>query len=145
MAALDLYRLVYTSFKQPICDEGEIQRILKSARAKNPAMGITGVLIHSDSRFLQYLEGEKEQLKLLFELIQNDKRHTAVVERNFEPISERAFPNWLMAYKDIALANVTFDTRVTDEDIQKFEDIVKGDLDFSNSGLRLLKLFVESK
>ena len=55
----DLYRLVYTSFRKPKCDDGEIKNILDACKRNNPRRNITGILMHSDSRFIQYIEGSK--------------------------------------------------------------------------------------
>lgn len=78
----DLYRLVYTSFRKPSCDEKAIQDILQACKRNNPGRGVTGILLHSKNRFIQYMEGEKEHVEALYNLIKDDPRHTSVNRRS---------------------------------------------------------------
>ena len=134
-----LYRLVYTSFRKPACDENEIQNILASCKKNNPGREITGVLLHSDKRFIQYMEGDKEEVLSLYELIKDDPRHTSVNQRDFGPIDERIFPSWEMGFKDVD--KVEFDTETSDSDKATFNGLIKGELDFDDNALRTLQLF----
>ncbi|WP_420576523.1 BLUF domain-containing protein [Ekhidna sp.] len=134
-----LYRLVYTSFRKPECDENEIQNILQSCKKNNPGRDITGVLLHSDKRFIQYIEGSKEEVEQLYDLISDDPRHTSINQRNFEAINDRLFPSWEMGYKDID--KVSFNTDASTEDQKTFNGIIKGELDFDDNALRILQLF----
>jgi hypothetical protein len=137
----DLYRLVYTSFRNHKCDDLEISKILDACKRNNPQRGVTGILMHSDSRFIQYIEGGKSEILGLFELIKDDPRHTSVSQRNFEKIDARMFPSWEMGFKDISKESIAFNTEVSDQDKNIFEGLIKGELDFDNSGMRLLQLF----
>lgn len=136
----DLHRLVYTSFRKPICDDGEIKNILESCQRNNPKRAVTGILMHSDSRFIQYIEGEKDDLTELYELIEKDSRHGGVNLRNREPITERVFPSWEMGYKDLS-QNLEFDTKVSRDDKAKFEKLLNGEMDLTDEGMKLIKLF----
>ncbi len=137
----DLYRLVYTSFRKPQCDDGEIKNILDSCKRNNPRRNITGILMHSDSRFIQYIEGSKSDVLELFNLIGDDDRHASVNQRNFEPIPKRVFPSWEMGYKDLPTKELEFNTNVSPLDKKSFEELIKGELDFTNDGMRILQLF----
>lgn len=137
----DLYRLVYTSFRNPECDDHEIAKILASCKKNNPGRNVTGILIHSDSRFIQYIEGAKSDVEELFELIKKDTRHTAISRRNFESIDERIFPTWGMGFKDISKNELEFNSEVSAEDKKAFEELIKAEMDFTNSAVRLLQVF----
>jgi hypothetical protein len=134
-----LYRLVYTSFRKPNCDEKEIENILDSCKKNNPNRNITGVLLHSDKRFIQYIEGSKDEVQELYELIKDDPRHTSVNQRNFEPIDERIFPSWEMGYKDVD--QIQFDTEASNINQKAFNRLIKGELDFDDNAMRILQLF----
>ncbi|MEO9869760.1 BLUF domain-containing protein [Ekhidna sp.] len=134
-----LYRLVYTSFRKPHCDQKEIENILNSCKRNNSQNMITGVLLHSNSRFIQYLEGGKDDIRALFNLIKEDPRHTTVNERNFESIKERVFPTWEMGYKDFD--RVQFNTVPLKEEEDIFNNIISGDLDFDDNAMRIVQLF----
>ncbi|MEQ9466801.1 MAG: BLUF domain-containing protein [Ekhidna sp.] len=134
-----LYRLIYTSFRKPECNEHEIQNILASCKKNNPKRDITGILLHSDKRFIQYIEGNKDEVVELYELIKKDSRHTSVNQRNFEAIDDRIFPSWEMGYKDLDMVQFNTDASVADQ--KTFNGIIKGELDFDDNALRILQLF----
>jgi len=140
----DLYRLVYTSFRKSTCSEKEINNILASCKRNNPGRGVTGILLHSSSRFIQYIEGSKKDVEELYELIKQDDRHTSVNMRSFEPISGRIFPSWEMGYKDLEHESLELQTDALPEDKEKFEKLLDAELDFDNDGLRILQLFFKS-
>ncbi len=47
-------------------DSPALQSILDVARARNAELGITGMLVYSNARFLQVLEGEPGPLDALY-------------------------------------------------------------------------------
>ncbi|MFT4736523.1 MAG: hypothetical protein ACI8QD_000468 [Cyclobacteriaceae bacterium] len=136
-----LYRLVYTSFRKPNCNQQEIENILASCKKNNPSRNITGILMHSNNRFIQYVEGSKDDLRQLYDLIKQDPRHTSVNERNFEPIKERLFPSWEMGYRDVD--GLKFNTMVSMRDQKTFKGIISDDLKFNDHAMRILQLFFE--
>ena len=97
-----LYRIVYFSRNRIAGSSDEIdqavQGILTVARRKNAQLGITGALMFNSGCFLQTLEGIHAPLLELFQCIKLDRRHSAVSMLTFEPIAERAFGNWSMAF-----------------------------------------------
>lgn len=139
-----LYRLVYTSLRKPECDDAEIQKILDACTRNNPGRAVTGVLLHSDRRFIQYIEGPLKDLEDLFDLIKNDPRHTAVNKRDFQPIDKRLFPSWEMGYKDIT-HKIGFHSNVSSTNKTKFDQIFDEEIDFTNKGMRLLQVFFDQE
>lgn len=97
-----LHRLIYCSKSTldggAAVEEREIQSILAAARRENRRAGVTGALLFTNGCFVQTLEGERSPLEDVFERIQCDERHRDVTILAFEPIAERAFPGWDMAY-----------------------------------------------
>ncbi len=45
--------MVYTSSRPKSCDEASVQQILEASRRNNPAIGVTGMLLHTEDRFIQ--------------------------------------------------------------------------------------------
>lgn len=80
---------------------GDFTNILTTARTENPKLGITGVLLYDNGKFLQILEGEKFHLDALLENIKRDKRHTNMEILVDAPISKRELENWNMEAFDI--------------------------------------------
>lgn len=74
-----------------------IESILKLARLKNKERNITGALLYSGGYFSQVIEGPMDELEDLFEIIQNDPRHSEVRVLHFNPVEARHFSGWSMA------------------------------------------------
>lgn len=138
-----LFKLVYTSSRRPHCDDQEIERILAACRRNNPQKNVTGILIHSQQRFLQYLEGEKDEIYHLYEHIKLDDRHGGVNLRYFSPIDERLFPSWQMGYKDLDQQAMVFQSTITPTDQVVFKELIETNAQNEIEGLRVLKLFFE--
>jgi hypothetical protein len=63
----DLKQLIYCSDAREAMDSVALQSLLELARARNAALGITGMLLYSNGRILQVLEGESGPLDALYE------------------------------------------------------------------------------
>ncbi len=86
----------HSQVKQDLID------ILTEAVKFNSYNGITGVLYYGNGYFLQYLEGEKEQVESLFyKLILKDPRHQNCEIIFSEPAEQRLFKHWSMKFAPI--------------------------------------------
>ena len=87
-------------------DKEALDKIIATAKYHNPRFGITGLLVFGSGIFFQWLEGPKDNVTSLFEIISADQRHTDVVLITKEDeFRERLFPNWdmeLVAAEDIS-------------------------------------------
>lgn len=137
---MNLYQLVYTSTRKSACDETEIQKILDSCKRNNPSKNVTGVLLHSDNHFIQYLEGPADIIKL-YDLIKEDSRHSRAVLLSYGPLKERIFPAWHMGYKNVSKEKIDFLTDAKSEDKKVFESIIKGEQQNGTSATNLLVKF----
>lgn len=101
----DLYHLAYISKNTIVGSladiESEIKDILETAHKNNPKQGITGALLYSGGYFCQVIEGPEDALEELYESIQMDPRHGEVTILHFEPIKERGFDEWAMAFAGV--------------------------------------------
>jgi len=93
-----LHQILYSSRARDGLEPADIESILQSARPTNSQAGITGVLIYSDGVFFQLIEGEEALLDPLMRRIVADDRHGDVKVFRREPIFERNFGAWQMAY-----------------------------------------------
>lgn len=97
-----LFRLVYysrnaiKSLGSPV--KQEIKSILESAKRNNPSLGITGGLVFNEAYFAQILEGDRKAVTSVFCKLAADARHSDLVIMSAEPIENRAFQRWSMAY-----------------------------------------------
>ena len=108
-----------------------IESILRLARIKNEELNITGALLYSGGYFSQVIEGPMETLEDLFEVIQNDSRHSDIRVLHFNPVESRYFSDWSMA-----LAGVEDRMLLGIEKILKSPD----ELNTKQAGLHLIKI-----
>jgi len=99
--------------------------------------------LHSKYRFLQYLEGDKDEIMRLFSYVKEDDRHGGVHLRYFSPIKERIFPSWQMGYKDLNDNSVVFQTSINKEDQIIFQKLIEDEDQNEVEGIRVLKMFFE--
>lgn len=138
-----VYRLVYTSARKKECDDSEIQKILDACKKNNPSKNITGLLIQTENRFLQVIEGKKDEVIGLSEKIKNDPRHGGVNIRFEKTVDKRLFPNWHMAFKDISNEEIQFHSEISEEDKKTYQAMMNGDISsYNDRGMNVLKTFV---
>jgi hypothetical protein len=139
----ELYRLIYTSSRRPKCSDEEIAKILDACNRNNPGKNITGILLHSDKRFLQYIEGDKNELSKLYAQIEADERHGGLNRRDFSPIEKRLFPSWHMGYKDVTKNSLDFNTSISAQDKDIFKLLIENQDVDGDHGVKVMKLFFE--
>ncbi len=132
-----LSQLIYVSKRTKDCYERDIEQILERSVANNQKLGVTGVLLYSQSRFLQYIEGDFRTIMTLYEKIKKDERHYDATMIALMPISKRVFPNWQMAGKSLNLDEVNFKKRMSLAEQNEFEELLSGQ---RTDGARVTKL-----
>jgi hypothetical protein len=97
----ELYTIVYVSTAARPLSLPELHHLQERAQARNLKENITGVLLHSDGAFMQYLEGPAPGLYRVYEVIKADPQHYGIVDLVREPIAQREFSGWSMAFRVI--------------------------------------------
>ena len=100
-----LVRLLYTSRTAEAISAAHIESIMVQSRRNNPERGITGILCHGGSSFLQVLEGGRGAVNEIYNKICRDDRHQHVEILHYEEITERCFGNWTMGQVNLAKIN----------------------------------------
>lgn len=100
------YQLAYMSTSSP-WSRPDLLELLRAARAKNASLGITGVLLHRQGRFVQLLEGEADDVHALYATIRADDRHRDVTLIWDGRGDARWFADWWMAFRDLEEDPVT--------------------------------------
>lgn len=93
-----LIHLIYASAATVQFDDSELIALLSQARRYNASIDVTGMLLHCEGSFFQVLEGPESAIIALFKIISADPRHNRITTIIKEPISERAFSQWSMAF-----------------------------------------------
>lgn len=93
-----LVQLLYASRAASEVTAEMTESILQQSRAKNPGMGITGVLCQGGEMFMQLLEGGRGPVNDLYNVIVRDARHQRVMLLHYCEIDERRFASWTMGH-----------------------------------------------
>ena len=96
--ALESLLYISESKIEPDNAQREVKRILATAHAFNPSVGITGALVFTGTHFAQVIEGDNVPINALIASITSDRRHSEVNIVARDPLVARRFPNWSMAY-----------------------------------------------
>jgi hypothetical protein len=104
LKALDTatYQVLYRSRATSLPTEADLQHLLDHARAHNAQADITGLLLYSDGRYVQLLEGPEDEVRAVYVRILRDSRHTQVVTVSEGLGPARRFPDWRMALGNVA-------------------------------------------
>lgn len=95
-----LERLIYVSQASKDLRSTSIQKIVNISHLHNQMADITGLLVHDDGYFLQILEGAPSDVEATYERISRDRRHFNCQLLLAQPIVQRAFPKWMMGFRD---------------------------------------------
>jgi hypothetical protein len=120
-----MIQLTYTSMAAPLLVTSDIKKIMEIAEKFNSKNKITGCLLYYKHRFIQILEGEEEIIEELYTKIKQDKKHHNVNLLYINEISERIFPQWSMAFKELnksQLEKLT-DTMLFEDNLIRFSEI----------------------
>ncbi|HEY1064479.1 MAG TPA: BLUF domain-containing protein [Pirellulales bacterium] len=96
-----LIELMYSSVATRLLVPGEVVQLLEHARRKNALAGITGILLYSrrTGEFLQLIEGPSRAIETLMTTIRRDERHERIEVLCRNPITQRGFQDWSMAFQ----------------------------------------------
>jgi hypothetical protein len=86
----------YTSTASPELGLDAVDQLARSAAAFNVQAGVTGVLLFDGCRFLQYLEGPRDGMAVVFARVQNSRSHFDLAELGRGFPGRRFFPYWSM-------------------------------------------------
>jgi len=106
--------MIYISEATASMSTEELGVILETSRANNQRDGITGMLLYIErqsnltgGRFMQVLEGEKEELQKALNRIRTDVRHRNVMLISEDTLVQRNFNSWSMGFKSLKADDFT--------------------------------------
>ncbi len=95
---MPLTQVAYSSKARHSFSEQDLDEMLATARIKNKALGLSGLLLYQDGFFLQFLEGQRHAVDDLLQTIEADGRHDAVKLIWRREIEARDFGDWQMGF-----------------------------------------------
>lgn len=105
---MGLQSIAYVSTAVRLLDGNQLLELLNTSRERNHREHITCLLLYSNGRFIQCIEGPEAALRNLYADITVDSRHKNVTLLVDEPISGRDFGSWTMGY--VPLDGKAFDS-----------------------------------
>ncbi len=95
------YRILYTSKASDKLKSSDIVDIIATAQAHNKTIGVTGMLMFIEDGFLQYLEGQEDDVMTLYNKISKDDRHQdcKIILQGRTGHHKRHFESWNMGLK----------------------------------------------
>ena len=94
----NLRGIVYISKALVNFDKSHLKELVEIASKKNKKLDVTGYLFFEKGTFLQYIEGEKDSVQGLMDIIEADDRHRVIKTLTKDDFFIRKFPNWSMKY-----------------------------------------------
>jgi hypothetical protein len=95
---MSLAQVAYSSKARHSFSEQDLDEMLATARIKNKALGLSGLLLYQDGVFLQFLEGQRHAVDDLLKTIEADARHESVRLIWRRVIETRDFADWQMGF-----------------------------------------------
>lgn len=96
---LDMYFILYSSRCIVEPSAAFFFGLLQQCHRNNAAHNITGLLFFRNGQFLQLIEGEKQEVDALYQIISRDNRHEQVQILEEGNQEGRNFPDWAMGFK----------------------------------------------
>ena len=137
-----MFYLIYVSHATADLKSSDLHDILNKARQDNANLGITGLLLYKNKRFMQLIEGQEDVARGLYQKISQDPRHRDLVVLQEDTEPERQFPGWSMAFRNLNDS----DNALPDSDKLESAEIEFADDALerhSNRATQLLHLFKE--
>ncbi|UOQ64285.1 BLUF domain-containing protein [Hymenobacter volaticus] len=103
---LSVYQVLYHSRVTKLPSEADLANLLEWSRNFNAEHQITGMLLYSEGRYVQVLEGPEADVRALYSRIKADTRHEQVVTVLEGPSPERRFADWSMGFGLLAVPQV---------------------------------------
>lgn len=88
--------ILYLSRAARTFSEADITPLYQDSLKANKSLNLSGFLCFKDNHFLQYIEGDKAYIDIVYDNIQEDPRHTVLVMIEDDNISELRFQKWSM-------------------------------------------------
>lgn len=93
---MPLRAIAYASEAIPGLSMDHVDDLARAAAGFNFEACVTGVLLYDGLRFLQYIEGPEDSIKVVYSRILSARSHRELIELGRGRVSGRFFPDWSM-------------------------------------------------
>ena len=92
------YAICYISTANEVFQEKEIKDLLEKWKGRNGENNVKGILLYSEGHFFQVLEGEKQKILELYDLIKEDSRHKGVIQVLGKEVEKGSLDHYITDY-----------------------------------------------
>jgi len=96
-----MHHIAYLSSAVTEFTKPQLRDLLERSRKNNDALNITGLLLYRGGNFMQVIEGDEKSVRSLYDKLSKDPRHKGIFKLFDEPVPDREFPEWSMAFQDL--------------------------------------------
>lgn len=94
--------IIYISEAKIEFNETSLRELVEKSAAHNRSNSVTGYMWLKKNQFVQYIEGEAEDLNNLMLRIKQDVRHKVIYQVEDDNLNYQRFPNWHMRHIESA-------------------------------------------
>lgn len=95
-----VWRCAYRSRQTAHMTRADLAALLRESQMRNVSADVSGLLLHIDDSFLQYLEAPEPVLRGLAQRLVSDLRHAQMGWLFFEPSAHRLLEGQALAFSD---------------------------------------------
>ncbi|EMB2829651.1 TPA: BLUF domain-containing protein [Stenotrophomonas maltophilia] len=88
--------VVFVSEASPYLSAGRLVELMADAERFNRQAGVTGVTLYDGARFLSYMEGAPDGLRVAYARASEARSHLNLIELARGRVSQRRLPRWPM-------------------------------------------------
>lgn len=92
---------IYSSTATKAFTVEELVTLLHKSQTNNAKVGLSGLLLHKNSQFMQLIEGPETAVRATLKKIESDSRHKNVTTLLEGFTDERQFSEWSMGFHDL--------------------------------------------
>ena len=100
-----MFHYVYASTATKLFTKRQLRDLVLKAERNNVRLGVTGMLVYKDGKFMQVLEGNKDVVTKLAASIGADRRHKGVIVLLEGERDQRDFSDWSMGFRNLGEAS----------------------------------------
>ncbi len=135
-----MFSLVFKSNASINLNIHSYEQLIAKSEDYNHKNNITGFLIFHKGHFLQLMEGEETKIRLLYDIIRLDSRHTDCILVSTENVHSRMFNSWSLFFDDMYSSNKDI---ATSEKRKQFDNLYHNSNIINSFGKTKYALWIE--
>jgi hypothetical protein len=132
------YTICYVSTATTELKEEKVPGLLQRIEKTNNKNEVKGILLYSSGNFFHVMEGEKDHILELYTQIENDKRHTNIIQIVGKEMETTAFDGFVT---DVVTEENKYDPVILKEYLEPLEGM---DPKTKEVAKRMLEVFIET-